>query len=1228
MKITLEIDRAKPLIALALMCLMFSFGVTAAFTQTPEKILTAAETEAVLEEAARGALEAIGDEALFDAIVEKWEAREDLEGKTKSQILRQLFADVQAVITDPAMRTKIWRAWHPPSVATVPKPAATLTQQPIKPAATQNNPPAGAPRWIPGTYRLKMEGMQDDLTMRVTDQGGKLTASGKNNYVNVIGFEVSDGGSVTVTVNYTGPVVSLKGKIIGRRMIGQYTIHNEVKSWSASAAGYVDPTTPGAISFIASSLDGKKLFTASFEGALFTSTNSGLNWTRRENPRKWIAGASSADGTMLVAAVSGGQLYTSGDSGTTWVARENNRYWISIASSADGANLAALVEGGQIYVSSDAGESWVPRGAALNWRSIASSADGSLLLAAENAGRLYLSRDAGETWSLTDKLSNTTALIGDRNWSSVSSSADGSVLASAEQDGQVYASFNSGATWNRLETGRGEWSAVAVSSDGSTLLTVGRNFYVSRDRGETWNEVGRGGSFFGPYSIAASANAATVIIADGGYDGTSVKQGDKGLYVSADLGVNWSVRSPTGSRNGPINKQQIILPDTDSAGLPDHYPMRSWTAVASSADGTKLVAAAGPDAGIMFEVQGFSSDTSIPFDQWYKTRVTGTANLYTSTDSGMTWKARAASRRWIAVASSSDGSRLLAADVGGRLYTSADSGKTWTPRESDRLWFSVASSADGMKLAAVVMGGQIYTSNDAGATWTPRDIARYWKTIASSGDGRVLVAAASAFDGMLLRWGHTGSIYVSTDFGATWKPRGEAGNWFSVAASADGRTLFAVQYGAATIDNSYKGIIVRSTDAGETWTELPGPREGSETENPAGYLPWFSIATSADGTKLALVDQHYSVIQELRDRGDSGLGVLWTSSDSGKTWSGQAAMGTKKRWSAVAVSGNGNVIVGLIYRGDNWVSRNSGKNWLKGGNGGIEWRAVTSSLDGSRVVAVPVTGEGFASSDFGENWSPIGESRKWNSIAASTDGTRLAAAVSVKDPANPFVETGAIITSANSGEAWVPRGRQRSWKAIASSSNGSKLVAAFATKRSYSMLYVSSDYGATWIAREEDRRWSAVASSSDGTRLAAVTYKDRIYISADSGATWTPRETNREWTAVASSSNGAKLVAAAWQGQIYTSADFGATWTARSTNQQWSAVASSVDGSKLIAADLGGFLYTSSDSGATWTKRAWIDEWAAVASSGDGTRLVAASKIGGLWISTDSGATWEEKGSE
>lgn len=103
----------------------FVFSFTPVLSQTQEKVLTQAQTEAVVEEAARAILEVTQDEGVLDAITERWEAHE-IEGMTRSQIMRLLFADVQAVIQDAAIRTAIWKAWHPPApVATQPRPAAT-----------------------------------------------------------------------------------------------------------------------------------------------------------------------------------------------------------------------------------------------------------------------------------------------------------------------------------------------------------------------------------------------------------------------------------------------------------------------------------------------------------------------------------------------------------------------------------------------------------------------------------------------------------------------------------------------------------------------------------------------------------------------------------------------------------------------------------------------------------------------------------------------------------------------------------------------------------------------------------------------------------------------------------------------------------------------------------------------------------------------------------------------
>ena len=245
---------------------------------------------------------------------------------------------------------------------------------------------------------------------------------------------------------------------------------------------------------------------------------------------------------------------------------------------------------------------------------------------------------------------------------------------------------------------------------------------------------------------------------------------------------------------------------------------RKWSALTSSADGSKLAAAA-----------------------WGGT-------IHTSQDGGATWTEQPKSevRNWVSIASSADGSKLAALyDWGGYIMTSQDGGATWHKHAMSGTinWMSIASSADGSKLVAVAKDHTIYTSRDGGATWTERTQAgsRTWTSIASSPDGTKLVATAGG-----------GYIYTSTDGGATWTERSADGrhNWTAATISADGNTLAATAGGG--------GYIYVSTDGGATWT----------AQTSAGTPNWSALASSADGSKLtaaAYGGMVYTTTQQIED---------------------------------------------------------------------------------------------------------------------------------------------------------------------------------------------------------------------------------------------------------------------------------------------------------------------------------------------------------------------------
>ncbi len=277
------------------------------------------------------------------------------------------------------------------------------------------------------------------------------------------------------------------------------------------------------------------------------------------------------------------------------------------------------------------------------------------------------------------------------------------------------------------------------------------------------------------------------------------------------------------------------------------------------------------------------------------------------------------------------------------------------------------------------------------------------------------------------------------------------------------------------------------------------------------------------------------------------------------------------------------------------------------------YASVAASADGTKLAAVVDGGSIHTSADAGVTWIPREADRAWKAITSSGDGRRLAA----------VVFGGQIFTSTDSGNTWANREADRNWAAVASSADGTHLVAAVQGGQ----LYISADAGETRAPRETNRNWSAVASSSDGTHLVAAAQGGQLHTSADAGETWTPRETDRDWVSVAASANGATLVAAdrgGMGGRLYVSTDSGVTWTPQESDRFWAAVGASADGATLAAVEQGGQIYTSMDAGMSWTPQDTDRNWISIAVSADGTRLAATERGGSVRQSSDGGATWSD----
>jgi DNA-binding beta-propeller fold protein YncE len=312
-----------------------------------------------------------------------------------------------------------------------------------------------------------------------------------------------------------------------------------------------------------------------------------------------------------------------------------------------------------------------------------------------------------------------------------------------------------------------------------------------------------------------------------------------------------------------------------------------------------------------------------------------------------------------------------------------------------------------------------------------------WTSVAASADGRVMVAVANPGPS-----GPTGPIYISTNSGALWTPAGNAplGTWQSVACSADGSKIIAAQGGG---QGSFTGSIYTSTNTGATWvTNKVISSLGSAIPFPQS---WESVASSADGTKLAAADLSSAV---------SGL------------------------------------VHGLAI----YTSTNFSGVWTRATNAPmLGWESVALSADGTKLAAVANGSANiYTSPDFGTTWitnnvpiSPNGIQSGWSSIASSADGSKLIAAAGGNGAA------GFIFISTNSGAAWtvtatnIPSGLiAHPWIYVASSADGSKLAAVADVASPLGVVITSTNSGATWTTNAvPNLTWNAVALSADGARM-------------------------------------------------------------------------------------------------------------------------------------------------
>jgi hypothetical protein len=1023
------------------------------------------------------------------------------------------------------------------------------------------------------------------------------------------------------------------------------------------------------------SADGEKLAAVVDGGQIYTSSNSGLNWSAVGTDLNWQSIASSADGSKLVAVVDVGNIYTSTDSGANWTSRESVRNWKSVASSTDGQKLVAVEFNGKIYTSDDGGTTWVPRDSGRPWYAVASSSSGSNLVAAVYGGGLYTSTNVGTNWVLRT--------TGDKLWTSVASSADGLKLVAAEVNGFIHTSADGGANWiQQAGSGARFWTSVACSADGAELIasTYGGKLYTSANSGVTW--VARDSDRFW-WATAASVNGGDLIaVTDGGLIYTSEDTNEPAVItVAEDSGSYTNAAFFTTLSAGPANESSQVLTftvTTDNTALFGVQPAISAAGVltftpATNANGSATITVQSVTDNGGTANTGKNSTTPTPRDQ-VLVNVTpvndaptqGAIAISGIEDTTVTFTAAAFSARYnvahpdspvrpavsYTIESLPNTGTLkfggAAVAVNQVISVANLVGLTYEPvlNESGVKTFRVSvsdgnlSSPKGTNAALVTM--TLAPVNDA-----PFAVAQSVTTLednkvdislfGTDPDGNTLIASVVS--------GPTNGVYN----GSVYTP---ATNFFGVdtitfrvsdgilPSSVEKVSIFVVGVNDAPVLGAV--TVAGAEDTLLSFSTALFTSQYSDIESDP--FTSLTVTTLPATGSLKLAGSPVTAGQEIPVAELGGLTYMPVLNETGaKTFTVRASDG-----SALSVPTTVIVVLGGVNDAPALAAVSKSLNEdttltfeLADFDTGIPATSKFSDPEGSglsslKVLSLPtagllkntgtnvVAGLVVTRAEIGQLTyaRAANENGDATFTVSASDGDLSSEAavvtvsvVAVNDAPSATIPT---VTLVPVGELNISLAGPLNLQSVASSADASKLAAVVDNGQ----IWISADSGTNWTARESERNWSSVASSTNGQVLAASVFRGKIYVSTNAGSTWDARASDLTWRSVSISTNGAVMAAVANGDKVYVSVDSGTNWTARATAQLWTSVAVSADGSKMVASVYGGTLYTSVDKGTNWTSVASPRLWSSVASSPDGVKLVATEIQGSIWMSADSGATW------
>jgi hypothetical protein len=413
----------------------------------------------------------------------------------------------------------------------------------------------------------------------------------------------------------------------------------------------------------------------------------------------------------------------------------------------------------------------------------------------------------------------------------------------------------------------------------------------------------------------------------------------------------------------------------------------------------------------------------------------------------------------------------------------------------------------------------LHKSTDRGATWTT----------VRGGHVSDALMDPNAPNTLYVGIWSTG-VFKSTDAGGTWTPlangipTGSAADWIKLAmgvGGADGTAFLAAKMGTDS------GLIFTSSDAGNSWTQLPG------THNPVSYNEWtnliavspsnqdvifsgsvgFSLSTDGGATFSAIGGTHSDHHQIVFSPTDSSIlymatdGGVYRSNDNGTTWNLSSTTLTATQLYSLGVAQTNPLLIGGATQ-DQGIIRSSGTStWTDTGAGNEGGFFIVDPNNSSNVYVTPWSSNVRRSTDGAVTWTTI-----LNGLGAPAP-TVGHLAVRPGDSAALLCTAGAnVFRSTNQGNNWssvlTPTGAPQ--QVAYAPSNGAIAYAATSAGR----VYRSGGAGAAGSWAEPYAAADAPPAGSVNALIVGWNDPDyvaigyggsagpKIYVSEDGGAHW------------------------------------------------------------------------------------------------------------------------------